>query len=165
MKMCAQAQMLIDNLCTERRGRLSIRRRFKVTLVSGGCAGADHVAVILAPQYKAIEIHFPCLWDGKHADHGTSLSDRFSWQTNPGRLANVLHEKFTKTVGWDTQADFKNLTNASFTYGKGFHDRNTKIAQVDYLIAFTFGEVSGGTLDTWKKSKAHRIHVDLNSIA
>src|SRR5699024_2276486 len=41
------------------------------------------------------------------------------------------------------------------TSSKGFHERNTKVAQSDYLIAFTFGldrPVSGGTLDTWKKA-------------
>ncbi len=50
---------------------------------------------------------------------------------------------------------------------KGFKNRNGKVVQSDYLIAFTFSTTSapndGGTLDTWQKSTALKIHITIPS--
>ena len=53
----------------------------------------------------------------------------------------------------------------SYTY-KGFHARNLIVADVDFLLAFTFGPGAspkdGGTAHTWRNSKAAlKLHVPL----
>ena len=62
-------------------------------LVSGGAAWSDHVAVelFLSDEYDGLTLHMPCKWIRKeHYDNGS-----YSWQTNPGKLANSCHRKFS----------------------------------------------------------------------
>lgn len=44
----------------------------------------------------------------------------------------------------------------------GFHARNTEVARSEYVIALTWADGDepawGGTLDTWKKSRAIKRH-------
>ncbi|MDD4930715.1 MAG: hypothetical protein PHG66_00995 [Candidatus Colwellbacteria bacterium] len=136
-----------------------------VILVSGGAAWSDHVAVELykTGRYGGLQIHFPCEWEGgKHNDTG-----EYDWRTNPGRLANSLHDAFSKKIGRDSQSDFSLLSedeNVQFVTGKGFHTRNSKVAKSEYMIAFTFGSIKGGTSDTWGKCKGSRHHIDIDSL-
>lgn len=53
----------------------------------------------------------------------------------------------------------------------GFKNRNTFVAESEYLIAFTFGKdkpTDGGTLDEcselWNKCKGKKIHVDISNL-
>jgi len=60
----------------------------EATLVSGGAAWADHIAVVvfLLGNCKSLSLHLPCAWDvlrEQYADTG-----EFDWRTNPGGTAN-----------------------------------------------------------------------------
>lgn len=137
----------------------------EVKLVSGGAAWGDHVAVELykTGKYGSLEINFPCEWEnGKHKDSGD-----YDWRTNPGRLSNTLHTAFSKKLGRNSQDDFTLLSKDDkvfYNTGKGFHSRNTKVSNVDYMIAFTFGDIKGGTADTWGKCKGIKHHIDLGNL-
>jgi hypothetical protein len=137
------------------------------TLVSGGAAWADHVAVKLFNDKKvqSLHLHLPCKWTGvRH------LETVGSWQVNPGRLANQCHFAFSRILGIDTLNEIEIARCLGATVKsdyKGFHDRNNAVANVDYLIAFTWSQGNcpekGGTLDTWKKAKnAIKIHIPLH---
>lgn len=136
-----------------------------VILVSGGAAWSDHVAVELykTGRYGGLQIYFPCEWEGgKHNDTG-----EYDWRTNPGRLANSLHDSFSQKIGRRSQDDFSLLSkdeNVRFFTSKGFHTRNSKVAKAEYMIAFTFEEIKGGTADTWGKCKGSRHHIDIGSL-
>lgn len=136
-----------------------------VILISGGAAWGDHVAVELykSGNYRGLEIYFPCEWkNGTHFDSG-----KYDWRTNPGRLSNSLHKTFSKKIGRDSQEDFTLVSksdNVKFKFGTGFHTRNTQVAKSEYMIAFTFETIKGGTADTWNKSKGTKQHIDLDSL-
>lgn len=136
-----------------------------VILVSGGAAWSDHVAVELykTGRYGGLEIHFPCEWkDGKHDDTG-----EYDWRINPGRLSNTLHKAFSEKLGRESQNDFLLFSNderVSYNAGKGFHTRNSRVAKAEYMIAFTFGNIKGGTADTWGKCKGNRFHIDIGNL-
>lgn len=140
-----------------------------VALVSGGAAWADHVAVELYINNTVSELrlHLPCEWTGSR-----HLETSGSWKVNPGRLANQCHVAFSKVLGVDTLHEiekarwFGAYVNTGYS---GFHDRNKAVANVDYLIAFTWGTgtapETGGTLDTWKKAKnTIKVHVPLSTL-
>ncbi len=144
-----------------RRAESIITEEFKldpgnVTLVSGGAAFSDHVAVELynkSPRgWKDLHIYFPCPWLPDRMCHLDTGS--YDWWTNPGKLANTLHAQFAYILGRHTQVDFVTAqsTGAKFFYGQGFHARNAYVAASQYLIAFTFGanmdEYKGGTAHT-----------------
>ncbi|CAH6418529.1 Hypothetical protein POVN_LOCUS246 [uncultured virus] len=175
-KMCNHAAELIKLIVareeakvTQRKTRLHILNPIpiEVTLVSGGAAWGDAIAPTIGSAYKAVEIHFPCEFEIKaerHFDNG-----KFGWFENPGRLANTLHTNFSNVIGYDSQAIFTRLPNLNYTQdSKTFHERNTRVANVDYLIAFTFSSdmehYKGGTKDTWDKCGGHRIHVNLHTL-
>jgi hypothetical protein len=139
-----------------------------IELVSGGAAWADHVAVRLFLDGKAssLTLHLPCPFvDGKYLDTGSN-----DWRTNPGQSANYYHQKFSQAMGCDTLADIQTAISkgANVVVGAGFHQRNSQIAKSDVLLAFTWavGDTpsDGGTLDTWNKCKAPKLHVQLNSL-
>lgn len=104
-----------------------------------------------------------------------------NWRTNPGHSLNSYHTAFTTAMGGDRRS-FKELATAiasgadvtvvsSSANGSSMHARNTCIANdVDLLISFTFNQTrfdvpeSSGTLDTWNKCKAQKVHFSLNKI-
>jgi len=152
----------------------------QVTLVSGGAAFADHVAVALwlarpaAQGFAGLELYLPCAWDGAR---GCAIdTGHWDWRTNPGRLANMLHRQFEQRTGRRSLAEIAAavaqgaVINADHS---GFHARNSAIAlQATHVIAFTFSDSGapkdGGTLDTWIKCKinaARKIHVPLPLLA
>ncbi|SNW61930.1 Hypothetical protein ORPV_26 [Orpheovirus IHUMI-LCC2] len=69
----------------------------KVTLISGGAAWADHIAVNLYNNgyVKDLVLHLPCEWnEGKYLDTGSR-----DWRVNPGKTSNYYHEQFSKKIG------------------------------------------------------------------
>ena len=137
------------------------------TLVSGGSAWVDHVAVRLFNECSAgmLELHLPCEFasGGKFVDTGAR-----HWRQNPGRLLNLVHTDFSSETGVDSFLDLSDAcANGAVcrTYS-GFHTRNTRIAHdCDYMIAiFRNADDRGGTWDTWSKcnlpeSRRVRIHL------
>lgn len=143
----------------------------EVTLVSGGAAWADHVAVDLYKQgrVRGLHLHLPCtiilVGDaGVFFDNG-----RPKWYENPGRSCNKYHEQFSHVTKRNSIREILDVVNrgARVQIHQGFHARNTMVAQSNYLIAMTFGEgapVNGGTSDTWNKFTGVRCHVDLGRL-
>lgn len=137
-----------------------------VVLVSGGAAWADHVAVHLH-LYKnfPLELHIPAPWDKRHGEYLDNGA--FGAHDNPGGLSNWYHRRFTKALESSDLIKRSSLTElheviygkAHVFMGEGFFDRNSKVAQVDHLIAHTMGQGTvpkdGGTKDTWLKAKRH----------
>ena len=74
----------------------------EVTLVSGGAAWSDHVAVSLYKYngYKDIIVWSPC----KFTDTGFLDNGQYSWTVNPGKTANTYHAKFKELTGIDSIA-------------------------------------------------------------
>ena len=162
-KMCKKGNELIKGI---KEVNKVVGTTTDITLMSGGAAWSDHVAINIGSEYKSVEIYFPCGFDvkeNKHEDNG-----KWDWKENPGRLSNSLHEQFGKELGRNTQEDFGKLKNIIMYKGNGFHHRNTYVAACHYLIAFTFSEsmdgYKGGTADTWKKCKGIKLHVNLNKL-
>lgn len=123
------------------------------TLVSGGAAGADHVAVKLYLDKKAphLRLFLPCAFEGgSFYDNGNK--DAFA---NPGSTANHYHRLFQKSAGINSLTELQialaegaELINVE----KGFHARNALVAKSDFLLAMTFGNENqvkeGGTAHT-----------------
>ena len=138
----------------------------EITLVSGGAAWSDHIAVnlYLSGKFGKLILYLPC-----------KLKDNSKvWNT-----MKYYHELFSKKMYSNCKESnsFHTLSEISLALEKGailgsdsggFHSRNTLVAQSDYIIAFTWGNgdipKDGGTLDTWNKSNGKKIHVSLNSL-
>lgn len=147
------------------------------TIVSGGAAYADHVAVRLFLDKKVanLRLYLPCEWDdGRFADNGSDEDFK-----NPGKTANHYHKVFQQKTGINGLSDIQ----VAKSYGAeilpcrgGFHGRNAMVAKSDFILACTFGDghmvKEGGTADTLRKY-LHRVrkegifdksfHYDLNS--
>ncbi len=154
-----------------------IRGVSEATLVSGGAAWADHVAVVafLLGTCKNLELHLPCAWDIKREQYfDTGKRD---WRTNPGGTSNYYHRQFSKKLGmsdgWSLGQIHEALEeDANMEVGAGFFERNTEVAKADALVAMTFGNegrvADGGTRDTFEKyikmGKSNAHHLDLNTM-
>lgn len=73
----------------------------RITLVSGGAAWADHVAVDLwnMGSFHSCKLHFPAAWITGQGYEDTKSND---WRRNPGRSANQYHMSFSKAMGRST---------------------------------------------------------------
>ncbi len=161
----------------------------KVTLLSGGAAWSDAVAVRLyldskqqhqqqqqqttnsTSSYAGLRLFLPAEYDHKtkaYLDTGSS-----DWRVNPGRVSNMYHMTFSKVIQAKSLSELEEAEKqgAVFLVGKGFHDRNKALAQeATHVIAFTWGESTsqpkdGGTKDTYDQCKsAKRIHVPLTQL-
>lgn len=141
----------------------------QITLVSGGAAWADHVAVMVSLRHNTkLKLFLPCEWiphddSGNYAD--THVRD---WRVNPGYLANLYHMKFSVALKRDTLQDIETArrNGALIDVSPGFHKRNLKVAKSDFLIAFTSSHTNepppkGGTRHTWNACKVPKVHVSL----
>jgi len=147
-------------------------------LVSGGAAGADHVAVQIFlddPSKYQLTLHFPASFaQGKYQG------------ARDANTANYYHRQFSDLVRRDTLGQIMQAlcSGAKTTVSHHFKERNTKVAeQATTLMAFTFGQGTtvntskpahplnaepaglkrGGTSDTWNKAIATTecVHVPL----
>jgi len=126
------------------------------TLVSGGAAWADHLAVraYLDGKCCALELYLPA-----PLEHG-----RFAGPfKSAGATANYYHGKFSRVLGEDTLAQIveaiskgAKVQHEPVGYGAGaMFARNRKVASAaQAVVAYTFGEgdqpADGGTLNTWR---------------
>lgn len=123
-----------------------------VCLVSGGAAWSDHVAVrlFLDGAVAGLELVLPCAWTGS-AFAETKTGD---WRTDPGRLANAYHRRFSACIGASSlrEVGLAVEKGARVVVANGFHQRNAWLARsVGFLFAFTFdGRTPGGTGRVWK---------------
>lgn len=145
-----------------------------VTLVSGGSAWIDHIAVklFLTGEYAGLHLYTPCEWDCLRIQY--SDSGIYDWKENPGGTLNSYHRKFSIRAGIKSleELDKVNCTPGfSCTVKNGFHARNDLIAQnCDLLIALSWAKDDepddGGTLYTWKKATPAygKVHISLNTL-
>lgn len=142
-----------------------MRNLTDITLVSGGAALSDHVAVQLYLDnfVSKLVLHLPCEWNQtQYLDTGVQ-----DWRVNPGKTSNYYHSKFSSILGRNTLKEIALAIDkgAKVNIHKGFHVRNTYVARCDYMIAFTWSDsnipVGGGTLDTWNKCTSVKYHVNL----
>lgn len=121
----------------------------------------------LSSEPRSLTLHIPCEWDGDvPAFHDSGPKNL---RTNPGKCANLYHRKFSRATRRDSLADIAMALHLGcrLEVHRGFHERNSFIAQADYLLAFTWGAtapVDGGTLDTWQKCKTTKVHVSLHDL-
>ena len=139
-----------------------------ITLVSGGAAWADHVAVQLFLDSSDInlELHLPTEWNGNGFLVGSGNKYR-----DTGHIANYYHG-FMSAKGIDSIKQLDKAINSDNCFTKtynGFKQRNLIVGKVDMLIAFTFGigntPADGGTSHTWNNSNSpDKLHISLNDI-
>lgn len=156
-----------------------------VHLVSGGSAWADSIAVYLfversqtdngreaGPPFGGITLYLPCAFNRSthtFADNGNS-----DWKSNPGRTLNRYHREMEAKTGIPSLQAMGTL----WAFGgkldetsRGFAARNRKVAQSDYVLAFTWGAGTcpkdGGTKQTWDMTRIGAIkhHVPLGELA
>ncbi len=156
----------------------AIYKTAKIHLVSGSAALADHVAVELWLQdcrndsdklIDGLTLYLPSEWDYKLVQFvDTKKRD---WKTNPGGTSNYYHKLFSKRFGKNSLQEIQDAALLGATLDctqQGFHGRNCKIAESEFMIAFTTGQDSpptGGTLHTWKQHKGHKMHHTLIQIS
>lgn len=142
-KMIIKAKELIADLD---------RNLAEIELISGGSAWSDHVAVslFLTGEYGALTLYCPAPFTDKFESvPGTG--------TSPGCTLNFYHRCFSEKVKIDSLREIKRAVRKGATLDSsstGFHERNSKVAKSDVVIAFTWSEgapLGGGTGDTWKK--------------
>jgi len=67
-------------------------------------------------------------------------------------------------MGYNTLEQIERVKNISiFTVSNGFHNRNDKVANCDWVIAFGIGEQlrNGGTKYTYDRCKGGKIYVNI----
>jgi hypothetical protein len=144
-----------------------------VTLVSGGAAFCDHIAVRLFLKYKdqgcKLVLCLPAPWDPKKK----RFSERFSAlsKVSCAQTANMYHRKFADKTNVCSlmELDEAISNGATVKVSNGFFGRNATIANMaDYMCAFTFGEhgpKEGGTCFTWQKFVSeNKIHHCLETL-
>lgn len=153
-----------------------IRENFpseNITLVSGGAAWADHIAVYLALKNPAygLELHMPAKWNATQQKYIET-----NQQFDSGGVANYYHRNFTAKTGINSLNQIHQaINNPKYTTKSnpaGFKARNTDVANsAQAMIALTFGNQAtlkpGGTLDTWQKHTPKNTkgmwHIDLHT--
>jgi hypothetical protein len=145
----------------------------KVTLVSGGSAWSDHVAVDLFLNnplftHSKLVLYLPCKFINGH------FADEQAWHTC-GKTLNQLHKQFSDKLGRSTLGDLELAVKRGATLdstGRGFFARNLKVGKVaHYMIAFSAASGNqpsdGGTVHTWRNATTpptNRKHISLSSI-
>ena len=125
--------------------------------------------MFLQGEVPELTLHFPAKFQNNHnpqfIDNGVK-----DWTKNPGRTANIYHRKFSAKIKDDSLQQIQSaiLIGAAYKEYKGYHDRNLKVAESRYLIAFTWGDTDipkkGGTRNTWDKCQGRKIHIPLSSL-
>ena len=139
------------------------------TLISGGAAWADHLAVhlFLEGQCARLELYLPAPFEGRFMGPGGSSAT----------AANYYHERFTAVIGVDTLGQIGRAINdgavvhaqPAMAGYRGMFARNTLVAKAaDAVLAYTFGHVvatDSGTGNTWKQVVGEKTHVSLSRLA
>lgn len=141
------------------------------TLVSGGAAWADHLAVAIfnAGLVSGLKLHLPAPLN----ETGFTGPDQ-----SAASAANYYHQRFMEQTGVDGLHEIheaiKNGAQVTFEppasgYAAMFA-RNKKVASAsDAVLAYTFGEgpepEDGGTKNTWEQVRGQRVHVSLGDLS
>ena len=146
-----------------------------ITIVSGGAAFVDHMAVALylRNQVDHLILHLPAGFN----------NSKFT-ETRTGRTANYYHNLFKNKTGISSLRQIQQAIDKGatvYTYN-GFKQRNLQVANSNRIIAMTFGTHTGlygpadagwrsssdgglkpgGTAHTWHNSNApQKIHKNL----
>lgn len=138
-------------------------------LVSGGAAWADHLAVelFLSGYASALTLHLP-------APMNEAQTQFVGEHKSAGGAANYYHRMFSNVLGRPTILDISRAANMEHCDGSfepsgigmgAFFARNAKVAKVDQMLAYTFGQgdvpADGGTKHTWDLCKGQKLHVTL----
>jgi hypothetical protein len=141
------------------------------TVISGGAAWADHLAIYayLSGWCQSLELKLPA----------PLVKDKFLGEfKSAGSASNHYHHIFGDIIKEDTiiQITHAIRMGAAFDFEpmltgiSGMFIRNAKVAKAcTSIIAYTFGDgnvpADGGTKDTWNKAKTtDRIHIDLKTL-
>jgi hypothetical protein len=132
-------------------------------LVSGGAAWADHLAVdlLLSGYGLGLTLYLPAEWDSTMVRYQRGPGDKYR---DPGQIANYYHGLFSEKMGIDTLAQIEDARDrgAELVYiPGGFHARNLRVGQVDWLICLHWNgaqatKPKGGSLHTWNNSRAQK---------
>ncbi len=139
------------------------------TLISGGAAWADHLAVQLFLQDRcaALELYLPAPFDGRFVGPGGSSAS----------AANYYHDRFSAVIGQDTLGQLSlAIEKGAAVHAqpvlagyRGMFARNTLVAKAaDAVLAYTFGDtvpMDSGTGNTWKQVVGEKAHVSLSWLA
>lgn len=153
-------QKMIDNASKKIQELKDATNADEITLVSGGAALSDHIAVELYLKGAAnnLILHLPCGWSEKHCNFindQKSINDFFGGERklSTSDKANNLHKLFSSHLQKKSLEEIQLAIEkgAQIFVWKGFYARNAKIAkESDILLAFSFGDsVEGGTKNTW----------------
>lgn len=152
-----------DNVVADAKNRI----KSTDTLISGGAAFADHIAVklYLDGVVDKLILKLPAPFK----------NGKFEGVDNSGSAANYYHKQFSDIIGVNTLKEIEQAIakGADVEYepvGKGysaFMNRNTKVANAaGKMLAYTFGEGTapedGGTKDTWDKNKGIKLHIPIS---
>lgn len=125
------------------------------------------MTLYLQHKAAALTLHVPAAWET--TDKGEKFVDNGkSSQSNPGRVANKLHEVFSEKIEEQTLNQIRCCRHlgAKLQVHDGFKKRNDSVAQSRFLIAFSWSEgeapKKGGTLDTWNKCTGNTLHIPLS---
>lgn len=117
------------------------------TLVSGGAAWADHVAVklFLNKEVPKLKLFFPCRFDESTVQFDPTPLNEHERQRgySTGDTANKLHARFSRKMSTNSLGEIHMAIKkgAVVVVPKGgFFGRNALVAQSDILLAMTFGD-------------------------
>ena len=153
------------------------------TLVSGGAAWSDHVAVklFLNKEVPKLKLFFPCQYDANANmfDPAPLNAHEAEKGYSTGQTANRYHGRFSRIVGFSSLGEISLAIQQGAQIAVprgGFYGRNAMVAQSDIILAMTFGDKEwlkdGGTAHTvltyLNRVKKHgffdkSFHYDLNS--
>lgn len=127
------------------------------SLVSGGAAFADHVAVslFLMNRVDTLKLYLPARFE-----RGAFVEDS-RFPGNPGRTANMYHKSFRKSCSVDGLAELAEAieNGAIIEVHPGFKRRNLEVAATaSHMLAFTFGRGPSG--DFTPSDPGFRSHSD-----
>lgn len=155
--------------------RRRVSQKPALTVVSGGAAWADHLAVrlFLDGAVPNLVLHLPAPLE----------NGRFSGpQQSSASAANYYHSMFSRVAGIDSLAELQGLVRAAASgdpriritvedaapgYASMFA-RNRKVAEAcNAVLAYTWGgEVAdGGTSNTWKQCNAAKAAGDMTHVS
>lgn len=144
-----------------------------VTLVSGGSAWADHVAVqlFLTRGYARLRLHLPCHWDATTCKFAAVVPSN-AMQAHTSKVLNTLHGAFSKKMEHIANYSRNQIQRAInkgaviFEYNS-FATRNIQVAKAPHIIAMSWDEdepKTGGTAYTWKRAKGRKSHISLHTL-
>lgn len=163
--------LLTVQLWEKMKAHLQSKLHHSDTVVSGGAAWADHLAVhaYLADWCQHLELKLPAPFeDNKFLGSFKSA----------GSTATYYHSAFSRAIGENSIIQISRAIEKGASYEcepslvgvSGMFARNAKIAKsCTSMIAYTFGDghipAAGGTKDTWNKvNHGDREHIDLKNL-